>query len=179
MKSQLDWLEVRDALAEAIKEAFPIQVLRAPDDRIAGVGLYIDICYGQVALNLLPESALSKADVAVNDLTSWPISTDWGLGEGHTEAFQLHWGRWDKWFSDLAGSLSDPGADPVLRGLLRVACEAMQVADVTGVFKATAKSETFRVVIHEEGGPFEMAVERYRLFVGSGVVRSIYDAPVC
>jgi hypothetical protein len=107
------------------------------------VGLYIDICYGQVALSLLPEAACRAPGVARDDLTTWPVSTDWGLGEGHGEAFAAHWGPWDHWFAARAGRLSDPGADPVLRGLLRVACEAMREAVEAGLLGGVPRAEGF------------------------------------
>src|SRR4051812_22969988 len=50
-----NWDAVRQSLVSAIKAALPLQVARAGNDRIAGVGLHMDAYYGSADGILLGE----------------------------------------------------------------------------------------------------------------------------
>ncbi len=163
------WLDVRESLTAAIRDALPLQVRKVGGGRIAGVGLHVDAYYGSAGLYLLPESASRAMDPqAAANIGDWPISTDWNVREDHAQAFAAHWGRWDEWFRDHLDDLTE--AEKV-RGLLRAACEAMRVVETAELLSANQKSEEFRIIIAEHDEPNELALERYGLFVQTGIVR--------
>jgi hypothetical protein len=163
------WLEVRESLTAAIRDALPLQIRKVRGGRVAGVGLHMDAYYGSAGLYLLPESAaLAMGPQAAANIGDWPISTDWNVHEDHARAFAAHWGRWDEWFRD---HLDDATGAEKCRGLLRVACEAMRAVETAELLTAMPQTEGFRVIIAEHDEPNELALERYGLFVRTGIVR--------
>jgi len=166
------WSEVRESLIAAIRDALPLQVRKAGGGQVAGVGLHIDAYYGSAGLYLLPESAARGMDpqTAAN-IGDWPISTDWNAHEDHALAFAAHWRRWEKWFSDHIDDHTKSEGDEIFRRLLRVACEAMREVETAELLSAIPQADGFRVIIAEHDEPDELALERYDLFVRTGIIR--------
>lgn len=171
------WSDVRSSLTAAIRAALPLQLRKAPDDQIAGLGLHMDAYYGSAGLYLLPASATATIQPsAIDNLGDWPISTDWNLNEDHAQAFAAHWGQWDKWFHAHLDDFDKVGGHEKFRGLLRVSCEAMRDVELSGLLDLVPKSERFKIIIAEHDEPNELALERYDLFVRTGVIRCDGDA---
>ncbi|QDT52526.1 hypothetical protein Pan44_05380 [Caulifigura coniformis] len=167
---ELPWAEIRDSLMNAIRDALPLQVRKAAGERIAGLGLHIDAYYGSAGLYLLPESAAHKLDAdALDNIGDWPISTDWVLSDDHSQAFSAHWKSWEDWFSTHRDDITDEQDSQ--RGLLRIACEAIQRLENAGLFDGVPKTEDFKIIIQEHDEPTALGVERYRQFVRTGLVR--------
>jgi hypothetical protein len=167
-----DWSGVRESLTAAIRDALPLQVRKADGDQIAGIGLHMDAYYGSAGLYLLPKSiadALSPDEAA--NIGDWPISTDWDGREDHAIAFAAHWGRWDRWFYDHLDDLTGAEGSEKFRKLLRISCEATRAVETAGMLADIPKADGFRIIIAEHDEPNELALERYELFVRSGVVR--------
>jgi hypothetical protein len=172
------WSEVRESLTAAIRAALPLQVPKAAGKRIAGLGLHIAAYYGSAGLYLLPEAvARTLSPVAAHNIGDWPISTDRDPSEDHARAFAASWDRWDDWFHDHLDDLSDDEKDEKFRSLLRLACEAMRQIEAEGSLKELPKTEDFTIIIAEHDEPDDLAIERYNLFVRTGVVR-VYGEPV-
>lgn len=166
------WSEVRDALTAAIRDALPLQVREAGGGRIAGLGVHVDAYYGAAGVYLLPEStACSLQPEALVNIGDWPISTDWDGGRDHSRAFAAHWKKWELWFNDHLDDLTEIEGEEKVRWLLRAACEAVQAVEAAGWLGAIPKAEGFKVIIAEHDEPNELAVERYGLFVRSGIIR--------
>ena len=149
-----DWEEVRDALIAAIRDALPLQLKRIPGERVSGLGVHIDACYGSAGLYLLPESTAQTFNQAYQDnLGDWPISTDWDPSDDHSQAFARHWHVWDRHFYALAMTPmkvedetpedEDAPVDPIFFGLLRTACEAVQRIEHEGLLDNLPKTERF------------------------------------
>jgi len=167
---ELPWAEIRDSLMKAIRDALPLQLRRAPGERIAGLGLHIDAYYGSAGLYLLTESAARKLDAdALDSMGDWPISTDWVLSEDHSQAFAAQWRSWEDWFSAHQNDFTDEQDSG--RGLLRVACEAIQQLENAGLLDAVPTTEDFKLIVQEHDEPTALGVERYRLFVRTGRIR--------
>lgn len=177
----LNWAEIRDALVAAIRDALPLQLNRIPGERVAGLGVHIDGCYGSAGLYLLPESTAQTFNQAYQDnLGDWPISTDWDPSDDYSQAFARQWGIWNKRFHDRAmASMNDEGedledkdalVDPIFIGLLRSACEAVQRIEQGGLLDKMPKTEQFRIIIAEHDEPDDLCVNRYPVFLNSGLV---------
>lgn len=166
------WPEVRESLAAAIRAALPLQLRKAPGERISGLGVHMDAYYGSAGLYLLPEAAARRlGSRAARNLGDWPISTDWDLSEDHSLAFAAHWDRWDEWFRSHLDDLTEAEQDEKSRGLLRVACEAIRDVETSGHLDAIPKARRFRIVIAEHDEPDRLALERYDLFLRTGAIR--------
>lgn len=165
------WSEVRESLKAAIAAALPLQLRKAAGERISGVGIHMDAYDGSAGLYLLPESAARRLGANARNIGDWPISTDWDPSDDHSVAFAAHWGRWDEWFREHHDHLTEAEKDEKFRGLLRVACEAMRDLDRSGLLEIFTKARRFQIIIVEHDEPDEMGLERYGLFLKTGVVR--------
>jgi len=171
-----NWDDVRRSLVNAIKAALPLQIRRAGNGRVAGLGLHVDAFYGSAGLYLLPEDDARKLSAKDRDnIGDWPISTDWILSEDHSRAFAEHWGPWDNWFREHVECNSAFETDQIGRQLLRLACEAMREIETAGLLASFPKSADFKVIIAEHDEPVELCVQRYRLFLGTGTIRVYGD----
>ncbi len=166
------WSEVGESMTTAIGAALPFQVRKARGERIAAIGLHIDAYYGSAGLYLLPEAAARAiSPESVNNIGVWPISTDWDPSEDHAGAFTASWGPWDDWFHDHLDDLSIAEHDEKTRALLRLACEAMRQVEADGLLDSLIKTQDFKIIIAEPDEPDDFAIERYNLFVKTGIVR--------
>lgn len=173
---RVPWAKIREALASAIRAALPLQIRKVAGERIAGLGIHIDGVYGDAGLYLLPEAAAQKLKPReANNIGDWPISTDWDATEDHSRAFAEHWEEWGKWFSDHVDDFNDEEGDKVLRGLLRVACEAIKSLESGGLLESIPRTKDFRVIIAEHDEPNDLAVRRYELFLKKGIIRCHED----
>ena len=167
-----DWSELRASLKAAIVAAIRFQMRRIGDERIAGFGLHIDGYYGSVGLYLLPESVARTMNSARrNNIGDWPISTDWNPNAEDAKAFAANWEKWANWFYEHCGKLDRVDGDEAFRGLLRIACEAVQDLEAAGFFEGVLKTQDFRIIIAEHDEPNALALERYGLFVTTGNIR--------
>jgi hypothetical protein len=170
------WSKVRESLENAIRASLPLQIRKANDEKIAGVGLHVDAYYGCIGLYLLPESATVNLDAGeLNNIGDWPISTDWDGSEAHAQEFARQWHPWEEWFRDHLDGLTDAELDQRYRGLLRAACEAMQKIESDGLLDNDRRTDDFRIIIIEHDEPDEMGLERYELFCRTGMIRCYGD----
>jgi hypothetical protein len=166
-----NWDEVRHSLAFAIRAALPLQVRKAHGN-ISGLGLHVDAYYGSAGLYLLSEADRAKLSaIESQNIGDWPISTDWIPTEDHSQAFAKHWGRWDNWFREHLDGMSEEESSQKSRQLIRIACEAMRQVEVEGILCSFPRAEDFKVIIAEHDEPNDLSLERYGLFVTTGVIR--------
>ena len=167
-----EWSDVRNSLTDAIRAALPFQIKKANGERIAGLGLHFNACYGSAGLYLLPESAARNLGKGrVDNIGDWPISTDWDLNDDHSVAFTSHWQPWDDWFRDHLDDLPEPEVAEMTLQLHVVFCEAMRQIEVDGLLDAMPKTDDFKIIIVEHDEPYDLAVERFDLFKRTNTLR--------
>ena len=165
---QIEWLEIRTSLTDAIRVALPLQIQKTAGDRIAGICLLMDACYGSSGLYLLTESAARTLGTnAFEMIGDWPISTDWNLNDNYSQAYAKHWGKWADWFNEHMNDFDDSFREEVFEKLIQISCEAMREVELAGHLSTFSKTKDFKIIIAEHDEPIQSSLERYKQFVNT------------
>lgn len=166
-----EWNQARRDLALAIRDSLDSYCLSYPDMIISGLGIHVDGCGGDMGLYLLPENAELEADLDVNEISNWPIATDWDQEQEFANVFLDKWDQWSSTISEQLDEISEEECEFVFQKLLETACCALSDLEAGGLLTRLNTTENFLVIISEHDEPVEYGVERYELFKKTSTIR--------